>query len=133
MSEVIFRRFVLLLGPTCFLADGSSVRVVNQVFWTAVCARVIIVVSQFVIFVVQIKADRRLLELALELGLLSFQHCLIFILVDLEFSRILLRDVWRVLRVLHIDGGGLHLLHNQLFHGYGVLSRSGALLMQVSS
>ena len=133
MSEVTLWRFVLLLSPACFLADICGIRVVNQVFWTAVRAGVVIVVSQFVIFVVQIQSDRRLLKLSLELGLLSLQHRLNFILIDLEFSRILFRDVWRILWVLHVDGGGLHLLHLHLSFSYGILRLCDALLMKVSS
>lgn len=126
-------RFVLLFSPACFLADSCGIRVVDQVFWTAIWTGVVIVVSQFVIFVIQIQSDRRLLELSLELGLLSFQHRLNFILIDLEFSRILFRDVWRILWVLHVDGGGLHLLHLHFSFSYGILRLCNALLMKVSS
>ena len=54
LRKVILRCFVLLLSPACLLAYSCSIRVVNQVFWTAIATSIIIVISYLVIFDVQI-------------------------------------------------------------------------------
>ena len=96
MREVVFGFFVVGLGPTLFVGL-RSLDVVDEVFVSAAARAV--VVRHAVAFLVEAELERRVQQLALEVGLLSVENHLFAVLIWLELL-VLARIVWRVRREL---------------------------------
>ena len=104
LGEVIFRRLVLQFSPARLLCQGGRVGIVDEVFGACTAARVIVVVGEVVVFVVEGHSNGRLLQLALKLRLISQFYRLVSFLVHFEVVFFLLvRVIGGVLWVFHID------------------------------
>ena len=84
---MVLGSFVLLLSPACLLCHDF--RVINEVLRAPIPT---IVIRQFIVFLVQVEAKVRFLQLTLKLGPLRVEHHLF--VINLEVDALAVRVVW---------------------------------------